>query len=346
VIRSIEIRNLRGIEHGELADLAPLTVLVGPNGSGKSTVLDALLIGADPSPGKALTRAVLRRTGLLDDAARWIRHGANDALAPEIVVQTEGGKRSLSIRAPPWIHPNIAALVEALGRAGHHGPYTNLNVHEQPGEQVLAYVAFAYDGAYGVNEASRASEVVPILRLIDSGQSYLSAPVTQRYTQLMREGQLQLAKDLIVALVPTAEDLRLGVDEAEKPVLHVLYKGSRGSTPLALAGDGIKLAVRVGLELAMGGGSVALLEEPETHLHPRAMWIVAQTIATSVKRGVQVILTTHSLDLLDALLAEIPDDLNKLAVFRTRLDEGKLIVSRIPGDYVAEARAVLHEDLR
>ncbi len=56
MIRSVEIKGLRGILDGKLDDLTPLVVIVGPNGSGKSTILDALLIGASPVPGDAIGR--------------------------------------------------------------------------------------------------------------------------------------------------------------------------------------------------------------------------------------------------------------------------------------------------
>jgi predicted ATPase len=55
MIDAIEIENLRGIRHGRLDGLKPLTILTGPNASGKSTVLDALLIAA--------TRSLKRRWG-------------------------------------------------------------------------------------------------------------------------------------------------------------------------------------------------------------------------------------------------------------------------------------------
>ena len=41
MIESLEIKGLRGIRHGVLNGLSPLTILVGPNGCGKSTVLEA-----------------------------------------------------------------------------------------------------------------------------------------------------------------------------------------------------------------------------------------------------------------------------------------------------------------
>ena len=53
VIKSVEIKNLRGISDGKLGGRAPLSILVGPNGCGKSTVLDALHIVAHPVPPTA-----------------------------------------------------------------------------------------------------------------------------------------------------------------------------------------------------------------------------------------------------------------------------------------------------
>ena len=61
MISAVEIKNLRGIQHGKLEGLTPLTVLVGPNASGKSTILDALLklqerIDIEPSPRRGVER--------------------------------------------------------------------------------------------------------------------------------------------------------------------------------------------------------------------------------------------------------------------------------------------------
>jgi hypothetical protein len=56
VIRTVEIKGLRGICEGKLTDLSPLVVLVGPNGSGKSTVIEGVLIAASPLPTEAVLK--------------------------------------------------------------------------------------------------------------------------------------------------------------------------------------------------------------------------------------------------------------------------------------------------
>jgi AAA15 family ATPase/GTPase len=74
----------------------------------------------------------------------------------------------------------------------------------------------------------------------------------------------------------------------------------------------------------------------------------AKIIAAAVQRNVQVILTTHSLELIDALLGEAKDRdlLDKLAVFRTNLTEGQLATSRISGADAAFSRQQIEDDLR
>src|SRR5207244_234742 len=71
VIRSLEIKGLRGIRTGSLTDLTPLVVLVGPNGAGKSTILEALLIAANSRPPEAIGEAADRRKES-GASARWL----------------------------------------------------------------------------------------------------------------------------------------------------------------------------------------------------------------------------------------------------------------------------------
>ena len=73
MIKSVEIKNLRGIQEGKLDELTPLVVLVGPNGSGKSTILDALLIAGSPDTLSALGKSILRRPGV-KHGAKWITY--------------------------------------------------------------------------------------------------------------------------------------------------------------------------------------------------------------------------------------------------------------------------------
>ena len=55
-------------------------------------------------------------------------------------------------------------------------------------------------------------------------------------------------------------------------------------------------------------GQLVLVEQPETHLHPRAQVAIAGPILAAVNRGVEVIVETHSAALLRSIQTEIARD--------------------------------------
>ncbi|MGH7340867.1 MAG: hypothetical protein ACREKH_10295, partial [Candidatus Rokuibacteriota bacterium] len=91
----------------------------------------------------------------------------------------------------------------------------------------------------------------------------------------------------------------------------------------------------------------AVVEEPEVYQHPKAIRQGARVLLANVRRGVQMILSTHSLELIDALLAEASgEDLDRVALFNLRLDDGELKAGRRSGAEIAFARQTLENDLR
>ena len=76
------------------------------------------------------------------------------------------------------------------------------------------------------------------------------------------------------------------------------------------------------------------MEEPEVHMHPGAIRQCARAILAAVRRGIQIVLSTHSLELIDALLSR--------ESFRTRtwteLSLYRLPASRRRPEILAPAR--------
>jgi energy-coupling factor transporter ATP-binding protein EcfA2 len=329
VISSLSIERLRGIRHGILKDLTPLVVLVGRNGSGKSTVLDALMLATLPSPSQAIVRAVGRRKEL-PQAARWLLWRTGDEGPAEITVSpSEGPQRTAVLRRDRLVGIDSMALVlkvdgeEAQGIANYPGDPAPL-VHDS---KLLS-------------PQHRFSDV----RLIEF-QPDGHAPLHVLYTEALRVGRRHEVRQLLAEILPGLEDIQI-LTEGDQPVVHLLYPW--GSVPAAMAGDGILSLVIFSLEMAARPGGVVLLEEPEVYQHPAALRQSARAIWAAVRRDVQVILSTHSLDLIDYLLNEATDeDLGRLSLFRLLLDDkGELQSTRIEGPDVAFARGQIGDDLR
>jgi predicted ATPase len=174
----------------------------------------------------------------------------------------------------------------------------------------------------------------------------LGTPLAELYSRIAERGRRQSVRDLVASVVEGVDVIEI-LTERNDPRLHLTFADH--SVPVALAGDGVQALVRLSLELAArpeGSGTV-LLEEPEAHQHPAAIHASAQAIVEAVRRGLQVILTTHDLDLIDALVGALkPDELGMLSVFRLVLEQGALRSSRLDGQRVRFARREIEDDLR
>jgi predicted ATPase len=106
--------------------------------------------------------------------------------------------------------------------------------------------------------------------------------------------------------------------------------------------------LRLGLELASCEQGVLLIEEPEVHLHRKSVGAVARALVAAVQRGLQLFVSTQSLELLDALLAGSSEEvLERLTLFHLDRDaDGTLSSTCLPGGDVALLRTALGEDVR
>lgn len=331
MIRSVEMEGFRGIRQGKLVGLTQLVVLVGPNGSGKSTVLDAMLLGAGPRLAEALGQVLNRRH--VRGKGRWllcqdVAYGRITASADEQFVPARTVSLSRDEATPAdRAYVKIRATTEVPPRSG--GGAVNLIVT-----------------ADGEIQGSGTGPG-PLLGTGDVGLVELDAdvPIHRLFSRAAEQGRRREVRSLIAEVVPGVSDIEI-LTEGDTPVIYLVFEGY--SIPSALAGDGIRSLLRLSLELASRPDGVVLLEEPEVHEHPGALRQSARAIHAAVRRGIQVILTTHSLELLDALLSEASDAsaLDRLSVYRLQLVDGRLASSRVAGPDVAFARNEIGDDLR
>lgn len=173
----------------------------------------------------------------------------------------------------------------------------------------------------------------------------LGTPLAQLYSESVTQGRRDDVRELLGAVVPGLRNLEILVNHRLEPVLHLVF--SDKSVPVALAGDGVRTMLRLGLELASRSKGLVLIEEPEVHQHPKALQQSARALLAGMRRGIQIVLATHSLELIDALLLEASqEDLPRISTYRLKLEEGTLASSRIDGERMAFARGQIEEDLR
>lgn len=344
MITSISIENLRGIAEGELEGLAPLTILTGPNASGKSTVLDALLIGASDEPDEAVGRAVARHPHALS-GSRWLFGKAKGKRKAKLTIEIADGRTWA--RTLEYLAHSSGGLEEQLVQAKGRPPYSMVHLSEGIGEYsdhwISSWTGFSSDNIHfgRLDRYERASPIAEV-RLVDTG---LPIPLHRAYSGIVEMGLQTAIQDFLRELIGDFKELSILVEEGDTPVLSLVYPDS--SIPVALAGDGIQAFLQLALETYVLPEGLLLLEEPEVYQHPKALWNTARVLLAHLHRGVQLVLTTHSLELIDALINQASEvDLAAMAVFNLALKEQRLLSSRRQGEEIRFARDELEKDLR
>jgi energy-coupling factor transporter ATP-binding protein EcfA2 len=328
MLTGIDIKGLRGIAQGKIENLpAGLGVFVGPNGSGKSTVLEALLLAGSSNPGDAIGRIVCGRQ--TSSGERWLFY--------------RGGTEPATIKATTTGESRECRLT--LGGDASSGHTVTCSISVMTYGHWSATVKFGNKNTYTVKEGSTN---IPLPAF---GQMRWLAPysVFQQslpdvFSEAVTQGRRQTAKEIIRAIIPGLENLEVLTD-AGNPVVHLVFHDH--SVPVESSGDGVMALVRLALELAARPDGTVLIEEPEVHEHPGAIRQSAKAILEATRRNIQVLLSTHSLDFIDALVAAAtPEDLSKMCAYRFALEAGDLRTTAIPGTEVARLRGEIGEDLR
>lgn len=345
MITSLEINNLRGIREGRLDGLAPLTVLTGTNASGKSTVLDALLIATSPRPDEAVGQAVRRHAATLA-GSRWLFNRPQDPARLE-ATDNDGKRWSRQLERYDHCSSELRDELHEWSRRCENearAPYTMVHLREDQyaDDAQSAWIGFSLDNVYrGDSGRGKGLSTQRFVRLVDPG---VFLPLDETFSDVVRAGRIGHVDALLADLIPGYRQLQL-LTEAGAVVLHLTTATS--TVPVGLAGDGVQAFVQLALETAAAPGGLVLIEEPEVYQHPSALRQTARALVANVRRGVQVVLTTHSLELIDALLAESEkDDLAKMEVLNLALEDGVLRAGRRQGEEIAFARRTLENDLR
>lgn len=330
-LASFTVKNFRSITDAYKLPLSNFAVLVGPNNEGKSNVLKAIVIALgllSRSRYFKSQRQVRYRYGDEDDVSfSWDRdypialQGTQHDGRSEFALEFElNGIEKKDFRTATKI--NLATNLKlklTLGREdaklelllqGKAKQKAGLNL-----EQVARFVGEKLDIQYipAIRPAALAESVVDDLLARELSQ----LEENPKYKALMGELEAiqrpilrSLSKELtstVASFIPEVKAVRIqtgnGIRRALRNSSHVLVNDGN-ETELGRKGDGVKSLTAIALlrhtsQKSIGNKSLIFaIEEPESHLHPRAIHglrNVLQEIAVTN----QVIVTTHSPVLVD-----------------------------------------------
>ncbi|MDX2149167.1 MAG: AAA family ATPase [Bryobacteraceae bacterium] len=305
LIERVAIKNFKSIASCDV-QLKPLTVLAGPNGSGKSNFLEAL---------RFLSRALAVS---LEDAVAT--HGGWDSVvrrgAGGIEFEVEGTWQDISIRYGAYVHSSGVGFEECV--VGHHffrrhspaEPEGSLDRFPTVGRSQFllakvgdtrpfgwAYRSLTQTHVYNP-PASALRQPSPATRyrfLLDGDARNLAEIVF--HLQEEHPELLARATEFLQVISPGVNPVR--ASRGGLSFYHLLF----GEPPFEAKSmsDGTLRALALLVALYQVPGPTLIgIEEPEAGLHPASAEVLIEAMREA-SSSVQVVATTHSPEMLDAL---------------------------------------------
>jgi hypothetical protein len=191
----------------------------------------------------------------------------------------------------------------------------------------------------GVRDFVRRSHFVPEGRTLQASSYRNLGPsdavprsVEQMVSRLAHEWEL---RDQVSAHLETILQRRISFRAAGESI--EVEAGGAVPVPVMAEGGGLRTLVwPLGAMAIAGPGSLVAIEEPEIHLHPKAVAAFADVMLSIVlSKGTQVLLTTHNEHLLFAFLLAVAQGrlpAEKLAIYAAADDAGRAALTRLPVD--------------
>lgn len=361
--KSLHIERFRRLENLRLEGLGSVNLLVGRNNSGKTSVLEALAVASSPTSAlnwiNTARERELRsaRTPVLQ-SLNWMfphtsprQNGYEGSVAISVAMDPlHHGQRSLfepdSIRfeadyrefrevplQPAELPAGDSTAEEAAGYVGRLT--VRLSKSGNGPQEPLEEVVHEFRGEKFVAERERP----PIL------PHQFVSPVSHRTNQQLLSAVDRVLEErrkpevirLLRRFASDVDDIEIRSPEWWRAVVYVHHEGL-GHVPLAVEGDGMRRALAFASAATLARGGVLLLDEVETALHPEALAGMFRFLVEVCREtDVQLFVTTHSLEAVDAMLGSVDEGLD-LVGFRLPARDSGVPLKRFDGQTLHDLR--------
>ncbi len=317
------VRNFRSITDAERLPLGDFTVLVGPNNEGKSNILEALALGMQELSGvrgrRILGRRPYERTA--DLAYDWERD------FPRSLQDKEDGRTTLNFDfelSPDEVEEFYVEVGSkfneslpislSFGRTGapifrvrKQGKAQQLLTKKRL--EIAKFVAARVEVQYvpAVRTGDRVARIVRQMLNRQLSSAAVTDPDYAAALAKLEEARQPVLKRVADAIADRMRDLlpevrSVTIDQERDRTMAggleiVVDDGT--ATDLSLKGDGVQSLAALAMmqhhsrENAKAREFILAVEEPEAHLHPKAIHALRDTLRETSEEQ-QVVVTTHS----------------------------------------------------
>jgi energy-coupling factor transporter ATP-binding protein EcfA2 len=298
--------------------------------------------------GTAAMQVSLKDGGSVDIRAEY-----NEFRQIEMTPEPEGGPEFSEEDPPEYAarleirlrrYPRQRFLDEAVSASGpHSGGFSYMST---PGQSALGDPPVIHEfSGRSFKDVGTGARLVPC-QLVTPVSHRTSRQLLAGIDQILEERMKPEVIRLLQLLAPDVEDIEIRSPQGRGAVIH-LYHSKIGHVPLAVEGDGMRRALAFASACVQARGGVLLLDEVETALHPKALSGVFRFLVEICReQRVQLFVSTHSLEAVDAMLASVGDDVSGLVAYHLPPRDSDQTVYRMGGNSIQSMRSESGVDLR
>lgn len=340
-IKSIKIKNYRGIKELEIDKLNNINILLGDNNAGKTSLLEAIQIFLNPTL-YTLSKISSQRNNYKTE----IRMNPLDSLYYLFNVQSstphffsiEGKIKNEKKKV------RISAKKEKIYQIDIDNPTTN-SQHE-------------IDNYIYELEANKDLEKLELNKNSDLSFKLVPQSFNVYFVQTIEH----MINDVFVELLKSKEikdKAILLLKEFDEDIVDIRYIPEENNyipkievingeyIPIALYGDGLKKALTMLNAILKAKNGVLLIDEYETALHTSIMKKVFRFMADIAKlQNVQLFLTTHSIEAVDKFLEANNSILSDISIIRLKKKAEKTYAKILTGEEALVNREKYNLELR
>lgn len=300
ILKEVTVERFKRLEH-VVFELSNVNVLIGGNNSGKSTLIQGIHFAftlfqslniATKWPAQTKKATTIGATELIyipSDDPYTLGYGGRLLEDEEKAISLnfifdDGNEIGVSVRKGR----NTNILVEPK----------NVELARKISNLESPFTIFS-PGLAGVSRNESYVSDGVLLRVLARGD----ANIVLRnilYRLKQEEGWLKFESD--VAEIFPGIIINVNFNSAVDQFIQVTISDGDKDVPLDLAGTGLLQVIQILAYLHLFSPRIIILDEPDSHLHPNNQRLLCSLLKTiSEERDVQVIITTHSRHVLDAM---------------------------------------------
>lgn len=355
MLREIKINGYRGLKEMKLSDLSRINVLVGENNSGKTSILEAIQLLDNKSVLNNLISIARKRE--VQSAMGVIGNGfiPFDAFAYSFSMK-QGASKEIRVQAECEEYGTCEVRIESDFRKdflpqedltdAELRRYRALCDEEGAVRMAVGHYFFKWKEMREEEFTFRETQLRPEtadkekvrIGIPKRGREVLYISPMDIYTNRvisasLYRGMLVEEKQRLLDLLKLFDERIIGIDTAirnGRPVTLIEMEDC-GLVPIAIFGDGLKKILALASAVVRMRGGIVLIDEFETGIHKRALMQVAKWLMSVTESyRVQIFLTTHSTDAIDALVSA-QQEYNNISAYRLEHFQDRYYVKRFQG---------------